>query len=37
MLLGRIMNRDFGLPRFPRVEMVESVWVEGRSLPAVVG
>jgi LacI family transcriptional regulator len=32
MLLGRIMNRDVGIPRYPRVEMVESLWVEGQSL-----
>jgi LacI family transcriptional regulator len=32
MLIGRLTHRDVGIARHPRVEMVESVWVEGRSL-----
>jgi LacI family transcriptional regulator len=32
LLAARIANRDFGLPASPRIEMVESEWVEGRSL-----
>ncbi|MBP7142302.1 MAG: LacI family DNA-binding transcriptional regulator [Opitutaceae bacterium] len=35
LLAGRIVNRDFGLPTQARVEMVESRWVPGDSLPAV--
>lgn len=35
MLIGRIMNRDIGIPRYPRIEMVEGVWIEGRSLRQV--
>ncbi|MBP8256844.1 MAG: LacI family DNA-binding transcriptional regulator [Opitutaceae bacterium] len=33
LLAGRIVNRDFGLPTQARVEMVESRWVPGASLP----
>jgi len=32
LLVMRIMNRDFGFPASPRVEMVESLWVKGKSL-----
>jgi len=35
LLVMRITNRDFGLPSSPRVEMVESVWVKGKSLRRV--
>jgi LacI family transcriptional regulator len=32
LLAARIANRDFGIPASPRVELVESRWVEGGSL-----
>ena len=32
MLAGRIANRDFGIPRHPRIEMVDSEWIEGKTL-----
>ena len=32
LLVDRIMNRDFGIPADPRIEMVEGRWIEG-SLP----
>lgn len=32
LLVSRIINDDFGIPAHPRLEMVESVWVEGESL-----
>jgi LacI family transcriptional regulator len=32
LLAARIANRDFGIPTTPRVEMVESEWVDGDSL-----
>lgn len=32
MVVGRIMNGDFGLPRHPRIEMIEMEWIEGKSL-----
>lgn len=32
LLVSRIMNRDFGIPEAPRVEMVERRWIEGKSL-----
>jgi LacI family transcriptional regulator len=32
LLAARIANRDFGIPANPRIEMIESLWVEGRSL-----
>jgi DNA-binding LacI/PurR family transcriptional regulator len=35
LLVSRIMNQDFGVPRFPRVEMVDCRWVEGSSLRAL--
>jgi DNA-binding LacI/PurR family transcriptional regulator len=31
-LLGRIVHRDFGIPAHPRIEMVESQWVDGSTL-----
>jgi LacI family transcriptional regulator len=31
-LVARIINRDFGLPAHPRTEMVDSNWIDGRSL-----
>ncbi len=33
LLVGRIVNRDFGLPGQARVQMVESRWCPGESLP----
>ena len=35
LLAARIANRDFGFPKNPRIEMVESEWVEGASLRQV--
>lgn len=32
LLVARIMNRDVGIPKFPRIEMVESNWIEGTTL-----
>jgi len=32
LLASRITNRDLGIPANPRIEMVESHWVENRSL-----
>lgn len=32
LLVGRIMNRDFGIPSNPRIELVASRWVDGSSL-----
>ncbi len=32
LLAARIANRDFGIPDHPRTEMVESQWIEGRTL-----
>ncbi len=32
MLLGRMLLRDFGMPRSPKVELVEGQWNEGRTL-----
>lgn len=32
LLLARIMNQDLGIPQHPRIELVESQWVEGTSL-----
>lgn len=32
LLVSRIMNQDFGIPIHPRIEMVESKWVEGETL-----
>jgi DNA-binding LacI/PurR family transcriptional regulator len=34
LLVGRIVNRDFGRPAQARIEMVESRWIDGPSLPA---
>lgn len=35
LLAARIANRDFGFPKFPRTEMVESEWLDGHSLRRV--
>jgi LacI family transcriptional regulator len=32
LLVARIANRDLGIPTSPRIEMVESEWIEGGSL-----
>jgi LacI family transcriptional regulator len=32
LLAARIANRDFGIPGNPRIEMVESEWIDGGSL-----
>jgi hypothetical protein len=32
LLAARIANRDLGIPDFPRIEMVESLWKDGFSL-----
>ncbi|MGH7944790.1 MAG: LacI family transcriptional regulator [Opitutaceae bacterium] len=32
LLVARIMNRDFGIPAHPRIEMVERRWIDGKSL-----
>ncbi|MBK1878374.1 substrate-binding domain-containing protein [Pelagicoccus mobilis] len=32
LLASRIMNQDFGLPSFPKIQMVESKWIEGGTL-----
>lgn len=32
LLASRIMNQDFGVPSFPKVQMVESKWIEGETL-----
>ncbi|MFI5336564.1 MAG: LacI family DNA-binding transcriptional regulator [Opitutales bacterium] len=32
LLASRIVNLDFGFPVHPRIEMVESEWIDGRSL-----
>jgi LacI family transcriptional regulator len=34
LLAARISNRDLGIPVNPRIEMVESRWIENRSLKA---
>jgi len=34
LLAGRIASRDFGRPANPRIELVESRWIEGGSLRA---
>jgi DNA-binding LacI/PurR family transcriptional regulator len=34
LLVARIMHHDFGIPAIPRLEMVESRWVDGTSLRA---
>lgn len=36
MLLGRLLLRDFGTPAYPKVELVEGDWNEGRSLRAQI-
>ena len=37
LLVARIAHRDFGIPASPRIEMVESQWVENRSLRRQAG
>ncbi|MBD5778075.1 LacI family DNA-binding transcriptional regulator [Pelagicoccus sp. NFK12] len=32
LLVSRIMNQDLGIPTNPRIEMVESEWIEGETL-----
>jgi glucosamine-6-phosphate deaminase len=32
LLVARIVNRDLGIPANPRIEMVQSEWIEGASL-----
>jgi LacI family transcriptional regulator len=32
LLVSRILNQDFGFPTHPRIEMVESQWIEGTTL-----
>ncbi|HKB90433.1 MAG TPA: LacI family DNA-binding transcriptional regulator [Opitutaceae bacterium] len=32
LLVSRIINEDFGIPSHPRIEMVESQWMDGTSL-----
>ena len=34
LLVARIANQDFGIPKTPRVEMVEGHWVEGQTIRA---
>lgn len=34
LVVSRIMNRDLGVPKKPRIEMVEGIWIEGKSLRA---
>ncbi len=34
LLAARLANRDLGIPTHPRIEMVESRWIEGRTLRA---
>lgn len=34
LLTARIMNRDLGIPAYPRVETVKSRWIDGPSLRA---
>ena len=35
LLAARIANRDLGIPANPRIEMVESEWIDGDSLPVL--
>jgi LacI family transcriptional regulator len=37
LLVERIVNRDFGIPDHPRIEMVEGQWVDGKSLRQQAG
>jgi LacI family transcriptional regulator len=32
MLIGRLLLQDFGIPRSPKIELVDGIWVEGRTL-----
>lgn len=35
LLTSRILEHDLGLPHHPRIELVESQWIDGASLPRV--
>ena len=35
LLASRIANRDLGVPKHPRIELVESEWIDGGSLPTL--
>ncbi len=35
LLTSRILEHDLGLPHHPRIELVESQWIDGPSLPRV--
>jgi DNA-binding LacI/PurR family transcriptional regulator len=37
LLVGRIMNHDFGVPVHPKIQMVGGRWVDGKSLPEKIG
>lgn len=37
LLVARIHNQDFGIPTHPRIEMVESNWIEGKTLRPTSG
>ncbi len=37
LLVARLMNSDLGIPSTPRIEMVESNWIDGRTLPPRAG
>lgn len=37
LVVSRIMNRDFGIPAHPRIEMVERQWVAGKTLRQPAG
>ena len=32
LLVARIANQDFGIPKTPRIEMVEGHWIEGNTI-----
>ncbi len=35
LLVARILNQDFGIPTNPRIEMIESRWVPGKTLRGI--
>ena len=35
LLASRIMNQDFGVPTYPKIQMVDSKWIEGETLRSV--
>jgi LacI family transcriptional regulator len=37
LLVDRIYHRDFGIPRSPRIQLVDSEWVTGKSLRLSLG